>query len=586
MDISEPLPVVFDRYIRESQAVDVAPRTQQIGIRHLNMKGLKTVPWSARTLETVRCDLHGDCMGHLRHTADGSIILPTWCAAESGDYMDARATSCNSLVRGEISTQEYAYAVRTTLMGKKGFIRYHLTGCTPLGSMRGVVVPVWNCEPHHVFVPKLWVSKIKIVRQKGKDGAWSRHMYSSSISEGDWGILVRCPSITETSSQPVMVYFWDKHCIGVNPEMCSLLNMDFDGDEVHVFMAISNQASSEIAALYQIPRSHRFSLDRIRPLLSWETAEVLNTSNFMRAATISTDNMHLNYRDSGLHSLVKYNHDSLQTFTKSFNSNEPVFSFVTNSMLSMKGVITSHHTVSEGYCMGRSVKYLASLLHHTPNNYSIATWDPQGGSVATDTVDEAPLGLPASRLVGRLASLVTQSALDVAKRRVTVRGTLCAELMGAMDSVHTYQFIASSGQLVPTSLMASVSVTLSINTLKTIAKDYPDRLMHILINSLRFLCNVENITYKPIELDQLARVLFLVIRKQPTCPLTTIRGTNILSSIKAPWYHTLIAENISGFEKAVVRDSRPKAGIYDLPACLLTNNWIWHQNNSSPKLFL
>ncbi|KAI5277392.1 hypothetical protein KEM54_005039, partial [Ascosphaera aggregata] len=45
---------------------------------------------------------------------------------------------------------------------------------------------------------------------------------------------------------------WDNLTIGVHPEMCSPLNLDFDGDEVHVMIVTEETSKEEISKLASI----------------------------------------------------------------------------------------------------------------------------------------------------------------------------------------------------------------------------------------------------------------------------------------------------------------------------------------------
>ncbi|KAI5307077.1 hypothetical protein KEM56_004916 [Ascosphaera pollenicola] len=52
--------------------------------------------------------------------------------------------------------------------------------------------------------------------------------------------------VGDSSVQAVRVKMWDNLTIGVHPEMCSPLNLDFDGDEVHVMIVTEETSKEEI----------------------------------------------------------------------------------------------------------------------------------------------------------------------------------------------------------------------------------------------------------------------------------------------------------------------------------------------------
>lgn len=167
----------------------------------------------------------------------GLVSLPPFCTTDDDMIVDDRGRINRSLMNGDIEPHVYAsILMRSTLMGKKGMLRYECMGMRPLSSVRRVAVCNWSVSPHHrVLVPSVWMEKIKIpTTTRSKDGYSSPYWSFRSARSGGKALLMRCPSIFDTSVMGVEIISWDQAATGVHPAMCEFLNLDYDGDEVHI----------------------------------------------------------------------------------------------------------------------------------------------------------------------------------------------------------------------------------------------------------------------------------------------------------------------------------------------------------------
>ena len=176
-------------------------------------------------------------------------------------------------------------------------------------------------------------------------------------------LLVRCPAMTERSCQPVKIRFWSKNSIGVHPAMCKPLHLDFDGDEVHIFMATTNVAADELMGLVENSKLDFLGRGHIKSLCR----EVIDThkrrdQSFMIFSSTCLRKMRSNKSVSRFQENCGLKPKQCESFFKKVDFAEKVSSFVSSSMKSMKGVITSHHTVSNKYCASRALKYQCNSI--------------------------------------------------------------------------------------------------------------------------------------------------------------------------------------------------------------------------------
>ncbi|KAJ0268804.1 hypothetical protein COL940_013041 [Colletotrichum noveboracense] len=86
-------------------------------------------------------------------------------------------------------------------------------------------------------------------------------MVERCLQEGDYVMLVRPPSLTWLSTQPMKVSIWDRPCVGIKPEAFTGFHGDFDGDEAHCY-PLSSEGSLWEASNWVVPELSKFSEGR------------------------------------------------------------------------------------------------------------------------------------------------------------------------------------------------------------------------------------------------------------------------------------------------------------------------------------
>ena len=159
------------------------------------------------------------------------VVLPPICVNEDLLIMDERGRLNFRFLSGYIDYEEFSDGIRSTLMEKGGLLMFSCMEMRRLSTVRDLAVCSWHDDSSIVYMPGLWMKKMRIpTRRNNNSTVWS----ASNVVNGDYGILMRYPSISDNSAMPIKMYGWISNTIGVHPAMCEHLNLDFDGDEVHI----------------------------------------------------------------------------------------------------------------------------------------------------------------------------------------------------------------------------------------------------------------------------------------------------------------------------------------------------------------
>lgn len=232
------VPFTVKRVVAPGRTAHACPRVQSMKITELKVENLKTMDYVERSLMSVRgCSIEGHtyCKGHLQVSSSGEIGLPQYVINDDEIVMDERAKANIDLFAEGIDSREFATRVRSTMLGKRGMLRGHLMSVRPMTGARGVATCVWGIDPSRVYLPGTWMERMKLpYRRQSEDGLLGACYLCRPLQDGDSGVILRCPVISVDSIRPVTFYAWDNPTIGVSPELCSGMNLDFDGDEVHI----------------------------------------------------------------------------------------------------------------------------------------------------------------------------------------------------------------------------------------------------------------------------------------------------------------------------------------------------------------
>lgn len=212
---------------------------------------VKAVTCESMSQYEVGCHVHHDCYGHLSLTPCGIVVVPGTLARRTTDNRNQFNELAVSVFQRSTrrSACFYQDALRSMMLGKRGQIRGSMESTSIEGSARLVIVPCWDLEYNQVCIPLSMASNFRVATTMPRDGDARRTTYGeTSISSGDWVLMVRPPSLSHTSVQPFRVKLWERPCIGLYPGRCPEFHADYDGDEMQMYHLSDPESVAECEA--------------------------------------------------------------------------------------------------------------------------------------------------------------------------------------------------------------------------------------------------------------------------------------------------------------------------------------------------
>ena len=407
--------------------VDGCARVRSLQLRRLNVDNLRCLPWTSgqtSSISSKRCPLHDRCMGHLRSANGTALLLPACTSDPSGPYELSEIDKLTlQLAGGNISLSQYAVNLRNCISGKRGSLKYGCMGFTSLSTARGVATSVWSEPYYEVWMPKRWAERMWIP-ERTEDGEYSSPYYSwRRVREGDYAILSRCPVLSHESVRCVQLRFWDQPSVGVHPEYCAPLNLDYDGDEVHLSIVSGRECSREALCNLRLGALSKFSRLSVEKALRESNVDSLVADmrcvDFMTTSTLSVDvNVGLN-KLTAIHSLSRCKEAQWLAFAGHLESRRArMATFVERCTASVHDLTESHIRVSEGFTMGRQLKHILFQTQSTQRG-TLTRWlpvqDRRRLAVQGLWCAAPAYGFPGTRLSSHVSGAVQQALMDRAK---------------------------------------------------------------------------------------------------------------------------------------------------------------------------
>lgn len=368
------------------------------------------------------CSIHsGGCFGHMCNTPDGSLLLPQSMVVKVGKIVPQFLRVSGLAFDG--NPEFYESEMMKTAFTKYGHLRAMMS--TPVaGSARLVAVPQVSYHKHIVCISEELCSSIRYCNiNAGEDGIPESKYSETTLKENDHCILLRPPSLTIRSVQPVTVKFWKHHCIGVHPELFAQQHGDYDGDEVHIYPLGTQESINEAKSwIHQSLNNFDNARSVVMDVLARETrGEVKKTLgnedcqteaglNFMNYTTLSVDQIMKGDTDITLGNMTRNKHAHLAMMRERLLSKDAGRVFASESARGTADVTRqqlSQSTVGE---MSRVARITASCFVRSNDGtlYCLTLTGPEKLNVEK----RKDSGSPACRAVMSLCSVAQQSLLD------------------------------------------------------------------------------------------------------------------------------------------------------------------------------
>jgi len=498
--------------------------------------------------------------------------------SDDPEMQDRRSKATERMISESSSPTLYSEEIRSTLMGKRGLARFRLLGVAPLASVRAVATCAWDLGPHYVQMPISWMSRMIVPYRKSKENDVSPYFSFRPAIDGDYAVLIRDPIVTDSSLQPVVVSGWSGSSIRVSPEMCHPLNLDFDGDEVHILIVSSPEARKEILEAINRSTLDKFSHENIRNSLPFPPSHAASTDiDFMVGTTASMSQLSSVSYTSKQCNMSRCKEAQRKRFISLANEGPQsnigdMLNIWTNSCMNLAA---SNIKVPMGYVLGRQLKIAASTVT-TSNGISTVMWP--RGDIKVSSVSPTLLspsfdayGYPGMRLASRLAGGVMQNYLDIAKGlSVSTDDALMRGLF--VGSVEYYNIVLRDGKVF--SLTGSIddpidSVIASTNPSVLRAMRSESLVLKSCCTLVKLACMKQSVVHSNEEVLELATLVYWSFMKTGGFNITNTNSSRFMSNVGSDFMTASLCESVVLMDE-VIPKLRGSSILPNTPYCAIS----------------
>lgn len=191
------------------------------------------------------CSLHKECFGCMTRAPGGCIMVPQGLAASKGESSNDYLRAAKAAFAGD--SDGYKEVLRTINLKKTGHMRKDILGTTVSGSARLIIVPQVQFPRGEIALPRNIAALMKVPARTVDPltGRRTNVIGERSVHDGDWCIVVRPPSLTHMSTQPMRIRLWNTPTMGISPDDVGFWHGDFDGDEMHIYPVYEEDSIAE-----------------------------------------------------------------------------------------------------------------------------------------------------------------------------------------------------------------------------------------------------------------------------------------------------------------------------------------------------
>lgn len=353
---------------------------------------------------------HEKCMGHICTDRRGTDMIPGPMCLMVGDTTDTLMDLGTDLLANRLSSEDYHLALSKLMLGKKGILRGKTQSGVVTGSVRMVILPAWDLNINEIYLPQ-YIIKSLVVPCRTRDGRDVSIYSHRAVVEGDYAIVVRPPTLSEASIQPMVVKFWDRSCIGLSPLNCGELHADFDGDEVQVFL-LNGAKSIEECKAWSMNTVQMFDED----VIADEYKGAATVRDFMKYTTVTLDDVLNDVPVTKCMEMAKVKQSSFSMIRNQLEIASDVNALIKASIDGFRSIATQQ--LSQGHighisriARVATMDFIASdkAVNMTSVNVGCIT---NGVRVPSVLRKGCYAGSPACVLVSRICAVVQQSYLD------------------------------------------------------------------------------------------------------------------------------------------------------------------------------
>jgi hypothetical protein len=550
---SDILPFYCKRTVATGNRADLGSRVKCLKLTDINVDNLKFVPpKNGDQIPASLCSFtdHVKCSGHLQGFAVKNLGFPSFCTVDEDEIVDKRGYANRKMFSEEISSELFCSYVKDTFLTKGGMFRAGLMTFKPLTSCRGVASIVQMEDPNCIYLPRRWMDNMKVpVRIEDTTQGLKTPYYSfRPVLSGDYGVIIRCPVILSGSVQPVRILPWDNNSVGCDASLCDRMNLDFDGDEVHVCIVSSSRSVAEIKKAILLEKEEKFTKERVESVRR-HLPEGETNDDFMMSSTCSITELENVSYDSELYTLSRCKESSRVTTLDIHREEFDPAGYMEECYKRIVDIVESQLTVSKKYILSRQLKNL-TLETISKDGISQDLWCPSSNNVCMSLGKvEKVFGNPACRFVTKLTQSLIQEALDKSKHAPSQSGSSLANSL-VLDIGPFLAVYQEAGELVLKTLeegqglKLNAGQTLRICTSRQAIKDLglsAIETARIVYNTTRYISTISHVTTDESEVLAFSNIIYKTIVNpgkpmlEPLADTAPVRflaynGSNVLTS--------------------------------------------------------
>ena len=540
-----------------------------IGHTKLKVHNIKTVDISSLHEYEAGCKLHENCLGHMGKT-EGNILLPIQSMSVHNINISNsvyKATEIALQNPGTFGKIKYDQILRESMKKKTGRMRKGILNCHIDGSLRMVITPQWDFPRNVIAIPDYLSDKWYVCRLDETTNRYS----SMLVKDGDNAVVVRPPSLSARSIQPMVVRYWKHTCMGISPDILKAFEGDYDGDEMHVNPVYSKAAIEECKRWVNTPNK---TIDNAR--------EIYSTLKFYDSC--SQEGYHMTHTTMSFKQMVESEEQPLmaeETRTKKdhirairdriTNPDKVHESFDVESIRGMGDINRRYLTQPVIGDMSRIAKIVASCVSQRADGM-MGIWTENGfREIMQFPVDNSE-GNPTVRAISIICASAQQVALDahrVSKDSLPSQDMISDLIVGSdyttvvlsrremtclldLDSDHVrWKYNCGNIQYVICHVswkgLQQSNAIIAAHSPHVLRKVSSSRRVEVCSNSIRMILNYYGISLTQTEISALA-VLYSYMPEAHTLPITTRDG---MHARRLQWVETTMARHYTGLASTV-----------------------------------
>lgn len=542
-------PFIVRRVAKPGSSCSDVPAIISAEWSEMDMSNVSVFTHRVENSVTVKgCTEHLGCKGHHMMDVNKTAFLIPYGFA-SGDelrYSDG-AIMNTAILNGEKDRVDMTDYCMKRIRGKGGILTKQCNGTRPTNSMRFVASPSIGTKgvvylPHAVFKKGKFLFLTEDSRYE-----------TCSIVDGDVVVLGRCPSQGSNSALPMIVRKSDTnhYSMKVPIDLCSLNNLDFDGDECWMYKPMTKDGIIEMEKAWTRIWG-RTAYRMIGERLESSVVAMDDSVNIDRAmyTTMPLEDM-IEHPGGDIYDILMLKTNSWRVMGNTTFKASYWHTWVERSLSGIVNSTVSKHGIGKPFVDMRRAMMMGTMVIKDGNYIRIRS----GCSVPVPAII-APAGMndaTCSSALTKMTAHMYQEEIDAAKHGRTVdRLTATQTLMKRTEQCFV---IADGNRGMCTTMVPVQDAIMSgfpFTKLRYISDaESPTNLLQRAINVVSMVEELDSITLT--DEERVAAAVFFAFASKVTDEVISADPVRTMLDMRTDWYTSVTCSNILWI-KSVLRD--------------------------------